>query len=176
MVGATGSAGLVVAGPVFVGLGVGGHGVRGHSRGRCLRAGHQLVELGGQRSLRLCRLYSGAPQLIGDEGEHQQTEGDQGAADAADHPSPIVGRLGTIPVADLLVTCGGFLGHGSGCVDLGVTLVEPPNDAIGMTKRWLERWPVALPRPMETDPVVQLVDVVAVLDRFPALAGATLDV
>ncbi len=29
---------------------------------------------------------------------------------------------------------------------------------------------------METDPVVQLVDVVAVLDRFPALAGATLDV
>jgi heme ABC exporter ATP-binding subunit CcmA len=37
-------------------------------------------------------------------------------------------------------------------------------------------WPVALPRPMETDPVVQLVDVVAVLDRFPALAGATLTV
>ena len=29
---------------------------------------------------------------------------------------------------------------------------------------------------METDPVVQLVDVVAVLDRFPALAGATLTV
>jgi heme ABC exporter ATP-binding subunit CcmA len=29
---------------------------------------------------------------------------------------------------------------------------------------------------METDPVVQLVDVVAVLDRFPALAGATLNV
>jgi heme ABC exporter ATP-binding subunit CcmA len=29
---------------------------------------------------------------------------------------------------------------------------------------------------METDPVVQLVDVVTVLDRFPALAGATLDV
>jgi heme ABC exporter ATP-binding subunit CcmA len=29
---------------------------------------------------------------------------------------------------------------------------------------------------METDPVVQLVDVVAVLDRFPALAGATLSV
>jgi heme ABC exporter ATP-binding subunit CcmA len=36
--------------------------------------------------------------------------------------------------------------------------------------------PVALPRPMETVPVVQLVDVVAVLDRFPALAGATLTV
>ena len=29
---------------------------------------------------------------------------------------------------------------------------------------------------METEPVVQLVDVVAVLDRFPALAGATLTV
>jgi len=29
---------------------------------------------------------------------------------------------------------------------------------------------------METDPVVQLVDVVAVLDRFPALAGVTLTV
>jgi heme ABC exporter ATP-binding subunit CcmA len=29
---------------------------------------------------------------------------------------------------------------------------------------------------METDPVVQLVDVVAVIDRFPALAGATLTV
>ncbi len=29
---------------------------------------------------------------------------------------------------------------------------------------------------METDPVVQLVDVVTVLDRFPALAGATLTV
>ena len=29
---------------------------------------------------------------------------------------------------------------------------------------------------METDPVVQLVDVVAVLDRFPALAGASLTV
>jgi heme ABC exporter ATP-binding subunit CcmA len=29
---------------------------------------------------------------------------------------------------------------------------------------------------MQTDPVVQLVDVVAVLDRFPALAGATLTV
>ena len=29
---------------------------------------------------------------------------------------------------------------------------------------------------METEPVVQLVDVVAVLDRFPALAGATLSV
>ncbi|HEX2782429.1 MAG TPA: heme ABC exporter ATP-binding protein CcmA [Ilumatobacteraceae bacterium] len=29
---------------------------------------------------------------------------------------------------------------------------------------------------METDPVVQLIDVVAVLDRFPALAGATLTV
>lgn len=29
---------------------------------------------------------------------------------------------------------------------------------------------------METDPVVQLVDVVAVLDRFPALAGATITV
>ena len=29
---------------------------------------------------------------------------------------------------------------------------------------------------METDPVVQLVDVVAVLDRFPAVAGATLTV
>jgi len=40
----------------------------------------------------------------------------------------------------------------------------------------MRRPPVALPRPMETEPVVQLVDVVAVLDRFPALAGATLTV
>jgi len=71
-----------------------------------------LIEVRGQAALGLRRLDAGAPQLIGDEGEHQQTECDQDATDAADDPSPVMRWLGTIPVADLLVTCWWFLGHG----------------------------------------------------------------
>ena len=80
--------------------------------------GDLLVELFRQRALRLRGLDAGAPQLIRDEREHQQAESDEGAPDATDHPSPVVGRLGAIPVADLFVTCGGLFGHGGNRFDV----------------------------------------------------------
>ena len=108
VVGVAGSVGTVLS--LVVGSVVGGAVVV--VVGCRLGPGNLLVELGGQRALGLRGLDAGAPQLVGDEGEHQQPERDQGATDPTDDPSPVVRRLGTIPVADLLVTGGWFLGHG----------------------------------------------------------------
>jgi hypothetical protein len=70
--------------------------------GRCggrRRAGEELLELVLQRVLRAGGLDAGAPQLIRDEREHQQSRGDQCLADASDPPSPVVWRSGSIELA-----------------------------------------------------------------------------
>jgi hypothetical protein len=116
------------------------------------RTGELFFEVARQRALCLGRLDPGTPQLIGDEGEHHQTERDQGAPDAVDDPTPVVWRLGTVPVADLLVADGGLFGHGvrssrdsviraTSWSSPDLTPVEPTVDAIGTIVARLDRAP-----------------------------------
>ena len=48
--------------------------------------------------LRLRGLDARAPQLVGDEAEHQQPECDEGATEDADEPAPVVRLLGPLEV------------------------------------------------------------------------------
>ena len=68
-------------------------------RGRRLRLGDELLELVLQLVLRPRGLDAGAPQLIGDEPEHQQPGRDQDLAEPAHVEAPVV-RLGrAVPLA-----------------------------------------------------------------------------
>ena len=155
---------------VVVGGGVvGGRGGRGRRR---RGPGQQLLELAVQPVLGLGVLEPGAPQLVGDEPEHQQAGGDEDLADGADHPAPVVGRWGSIPPrrghdgpryppASWLTrrSLAGARAPGRRCAPARAGGVSIGFRAGSVAGRWAGRsssW----------------TDAVAVLGGFPALAGA----
>ena len=98
------------------GHGVVGHGVRrarlsdgrgvdrrGRRGRRLVRrgAGEEFVELALEGVLGPCRLDPGTPQLVGDEAEHHQPDGDQDLAETADEEPPVARVLRPVELAHL---------------------------------------------------------------------------